>query len=206
MGTKVSGLNPKHVETDAGTDEADAVILAVPHELAAGLAPPGTVDADALARLGTSPIVNLHIHYDRRVLPEPLAAALDSPVQWIFDRTAASGASEGQLVAVSLSHATGEIGIGGGASRALPSGARARAARDGRCRRDRLRGYARAARDLRRGARHAQAPAGHGHTYPRGLPRRSMDGHGLARNDGGRGTERARGGDRRDDQCHGETD
>jgi hydroxysqualene dehydroxylase len=110
VGTKVSGLNAKHVETDAGTDEADAVILAVPHELAAGLAPPGTVDADALARLGTSPIVNLHIHYDRRVLPEPLAAALDSPVQWIFDRTAASGASEGQLVAVSLSHATGEIG------------------------------------------------------------------------------------------------
>ena len=109
-GTKVSGVTGKHVQTDGGTDEADAVILAVPHELAAELAPPGTVDADALARLGASPIVNLHIHYDRRVLAEPLAAALDSPVQWIFDRTAAAGASEGQLVAVSLSHATDEIG------------------------------------------------------------------------------------------------
>ena len=54
--------------------------------------------------------MNLHIHYDRRVLDEPLAAALDSPVQWLFDRTAASGAKEGQLVAVSLSHATAEIG------------------------------------------------------------------------------------------------
>ncbi len=109
-GTKVSGVTGKHVQTDAGTDEADAVILAVPHELAAELAPPGTVDADALARLGASPIVNLHIHYDRQVLAEPLAAALDSPVQWIFDRTAAAGAREGQLVAVSLSHATDEIG------------------------------------------------------------------------------------------------
>ena len=58
---------------------------------------------EALARLGTSLIVNLHIHYDRQVLAEPVAAALDSPVQWLFDRTAASGATEGQLVAVSLS-------------------------------------------------------------------------------------------------------
>jgi uncharacterized protein with NAD-binding domain and iron-sulfur cluster len=54
--------------------------------------------------------VNLHVHYDRRVLDEPLAAALDSPVQWMFDRTAASGAREGQLVAISLSHALDEIG------------------------------------------------------------------------------------------------
>jgi uncharacterized protein with NAD-binding domain and iron-sulfur cluster len=54
--------------------------------------------------------VNLHVHYDRRVLEEPLAAALDSPVQWMFDRTGASGAHEGQLVAISLSHAVDEIG------------------------------------------------------------------------------------------------
>ena len=72
--------------------------------------PPGTVDPEALAGLGTSPIVNLHVHYDRGVLEEPLAAALDSPVQWMFDRTAASGAGNGQLVAISLSHAVDEIG------------------------------------------------------------------------------------------------
>ena len=83
------------------------VVLAVPHHAAAELAPDLEIDA---ARLGTSPIVNLHVHYDRRVLDEPLAAALDSPVQFMFDRTRASGAREGQLVAVSLSHAVGEIG------------------------------------------------------------------------------------------------
>jgi hydroxysqualene dehydroxylase len=110
IGTKVTGVTGTQVETDGGAAEADAVILAVPHDLVAELAPPGTVDAEALAGLGASPIVNLHVHYDRRVLDEPLAAALDSPVQWIFDRTAAAGATEGQLVAVSLSHATGEIG------------------------------------------------------------------------------------------------
>ena len=54
--------------------------------------------------------MNLHIHYDRPVLGEPLAAAVGSDVQWIFDRTKASGATEGQLVAISLSHAVAEIG------------------------------------------------------------------------------------------------
>ena len=97
------------VELDDGSDEADAVILALPHEAVAGVAPPGAVDPETLAGLGSSPIVNLHVHYDRRVLEEPLAAALDSPVQWMFDRTAASGACEGQLVAISLSHAVDEI-------------------------------------------------------------------------------------------------
>jgi uncharacterized protein with NAD-binding domain and iron-sulfur cluster len=43
------------------------------------------------------------------VLGEPVAAALESPLQWIFDRTTASGATTGQLVAVSLSHAIAEI-------------------------------------------------------------------------------------------------
>ncbi len=110
VGEKVIGVSGTHVQTEAGAPEFDAVILAVPHDVVAELAPPGTVDPEALVRLGASPIVNLHIHYDRRVLTEPVAAALDSPVQWIFDRTAAAGATEGQLVAVSLSHATTEIG------------------------------------------------------------------------------------------------
>jgi squalene-associated FAD-dependent desaturase len=104
-----------HVSTPVraveAAEEADAVILAVPHDVVADVAPPDAVDVDALAELGTSPIVNLHVHYDRSVLDEPLAAALDSPVQWMFDRTEASGAQDGQVVAVSLSHAVNEIGV-----------------------------------------------------------------------------------------------
>jgi hypothetical protein len=82
------------------------VIVAVPHQAAAELVPGLDVDG-----LGESPIVNLHVHYDRTVLDEPLAAALDSPVQFVFDRTGPSGAIEGQLLAISLSHAVDEIGV-----------------------------------------------------------------------------------------------
>jgi squalene-associated FAD-dependent desaturase len=110
-GTPVRAVTPDlKLLLDDGADEADAVIVAVPHEAVVGLIPGAATDVDRLAGLGTSPIVNLHIHYSRTVLASPVAAALGSPVQWIFDRTRASGAREGQLVAVSLSHATEEIG------------------------------------------------------------------------------------------------
>jgi squalene-associated FAD-dependent desaturase len=97
-----------HVQLEDATLEADAVVVAVPHTAVARLVPEGAVDADALERLGTSPIVNVHVHYDRRVLDEPFAATLDSPLQWLFDRTASSGTAEGQLIAISLSHAVDE--------------------------------------------------------------------------------------------------
>ena len=54
--------------------------------------------------------MNLHVHYDRRVLDEPFAAAVGTPVQWLFDRTGSSGVCRGQLVAVSLSAADGDLG------------------------------------------------------------------------------------------------
>jgi len=97
------------IQLDDGPDTAHAVIVAVPHYAAAELLPPGTLESDPDA-LGLSPIVNLHVHYDRRVLTEPFAAALESPVQFLFDRTAASGIDRGQLVVVSLSAADDEIG------------------------------------------------------------------------------------------------
>lgn len=99
LGTSLSGI----------PDEADAVVVAVPNHDAARLLPPAAADVGAIAALGSSPIVNLHVHYDRRVLDEPFAAALDSPVQWLFDRTSPSGTREGQLVSVSLSGAGHEI-------------------------------------------------------------------------------------------------
>jgi uncharacterized protein with NAD-binding domain and iron-sulfur cluster len=87
------------------------VIVAVPHESVTRIVPPAAVDADAIARLGSSPIVNLHVHFDRRVLDEPFAAAeAASPLQWLFDRTEASGIAGGQLVSVSLSGAQTDIG------------------------------------------------------------------------------------------------
>ncbi len=89
---------------------ADAVVLAVPHERAALLLPPGSgLERSRLASLGSSPIVNLHVAYDRRVLELPFAAGVGTPVQWVFDRTESSGLARGQLLAVSLSAADGEL-------------------------------------------------------------------------------------------------
>jgi squalene-associated FAD-dependent desaturase len=111
LGTPVRAVEGRKLQLDDGAQDADAVIVAVPHEFVARIVPPAAVDADAIARLGSSPIVNLHLHFDRRVLDEPFAAAeAASPLQWLFDRTEASGVAGGQLVSVSLSGAQTDIG------------------------------------------------------------------------------------------------
>jgi uncharacterized protein with NAD-binding domain and iron-sulfur cluster len=83
----------------------------VPPDVAARLVPPDAVASgagpgpDRWRELGASPIVNVHVIYDRRVTSLPFAAAVDSPVQWVFDRTRSSGLQAGQYLAVSLSAA-----------------------------------------------------------------------------------------------------
>ncbi len=90
---------------------ADAVVVAVPHDAAAELLPATSgVDAGALARLGASPIVNLHVVFDRPVTELAFAAGLGTPLQWIFDRTRSSGLARGQYLTVSLSAADAWVG------------------------------------------------------------------------------------------------
>jgi len=91
---------------------ADAVVLAVPHDKAAPLIPAQALPAgtvQAWSGLGASPIVNVHVIYDRKVTGLPFAAAVDSPVQWVFDRTEISGLASQQpgqqYLAISLSAA-----------------------------------------------------------------------------------------------------
>jgi squalene-associated FAD-dependent desaturase len=91
---------------------ADAVVLAVPHEAAAALIPAGALPESTVSAwdgLGAAPIVNVHVIYDRKVMDVPFAAAVDSPVQWVFDRTRISGmhasGAAGQYLAISLSAA-----------------------------------------------------------------------------------------------------
>jgi hydroxysqualene dehydroxylase len=99
----------------APTIESEAVILAVPADRANRLLPAGAgIDPRTSAMLGSSPIVNLHIVYDRRVLDVPFAAGVHTPVQWVFDRTAAGGLSDGQYLAVSLSAADDELNLPAG--------------------------------------------------------------------------------------------
>ncbi|HEU5270564.1 MAG TPA: hydroxysqualene dehydroxylase HpnE [Jatrophihabitans sp.] len=88
-------------------DRVGQVVLAVPPEQAERLLPAGTAGLPAgwSARLGSSPIVNVHLVYDRQVLTEPFLAGVHSPVQWLFDRTRQSGLADGQYLAISLSAA-----------------------------------------------------------------------------------------------------
>jgi len=91
---------------------AEAVIVAVPHTRAGALLEPLIAgSARRLEELGSSPIVNLHVVYDRPVSEERFAAGVGTPVQYLFDRTSAAGAPAGhQYLAVSLSGAEREMG------------------------------------------------------------------------------------------------
>jgi squalene-associated FAD-dependent desaturase len=96
LGTADSADSADSASEPSGATEllVDAVVLAVPHEAAARLIPPGALPDSTVAAwagLSASPIVNVHVIYDRPVMDVPFAAAVDSPVQWVFDRTGISG-------------------------------------------------------------------------------------------------------------------
>ncbi|MFF4702705.1 hydroxysqualene dehydroxylase HpnE [Streptomyces sp. NPDC001288] len=98
------------VQVPGETQTADTVVLAVAQREAYDLLPEGALDApENLLEIGTAPILNVHVIYDRTVLTKPFFAALGSPVQWVFDRTHASGLREGQYLALSQSAAQDEI-------------------------------------------------------------------------------------------------
>ncbi|HTZ86746.1 MAG TPA: hydroxysqualene dehydroxylase HpnE [Solirubrobacteraceae bacterium] len=103
------------VQTPEGDGlSAEAVIVALPHARAAGLIEPLLPrQAESIRGLGSSPIINLHVLYDRTVCEEPFAAGVGTPVQYLFDRSAAAGAPPGcQYLAVSLSGAEPEMELG----------------------------------------------------------------------------------------------
>src|SRR6266508_1804003 len=95
---------------NARTDQASLQLATMVFKT--GLLPARVVGpADQLERLGISPIINLHVVYDRVVTTLPFAAGLGTPVQWVFDRTESAGLdpSRGQCLAVSLSAAHDEV-------------------------------------------------------------------------------------------------
>jgi squalene-associated FAD-dependent desaturase len=94
--------------------DCDAAIVALPHPRAAEMLPAQAARTAQIAQrlrgIGVSPIVNLHVVYDRQVLDVPFAASVDSPVQYLFDRADAGGAPPGsQYLAVSLSGAVEDM-------------------------------------------------------------------------------------------------
>ena len=104
--------NPLGVRCDGEHLAADAVVAAVPHT-AADILPEGSVKQQSrLSELGESPIINVHLVYDQPVTDLPLAAALGSEAQFVFDRTAAA----------KLNSSSGESSNAGKASNAEKAG------------------------------------------------------------------------------------
>jgi squalene-associated FAD-dependent desaturase len=112
-GTRLAGGNGSHrAVADVTELKADGVVLAVPAAQAARLAGPvGVAGAGRWDGLGSSPIVNVHVVYDRQVTSLPFAAAVESPVQWVFDKTRQAGLAAGQYLAVSLSAADSYVDV-----------------------------------------------------------------------------------------------
>jgi squalene-associated FAD-dependent desaturase len=95
------------VRSTSGDIDADGVVVATDPVTAERLLPAGSLDQPAgwSARLGASPIVNVHVVLDRTVMTQDFLALVDSPLQWVFDRTSQSGLATGQYLALSLSAA-----------------------------------------------------------------------------------------------------
>jgi squalene-associated FAD-dependent desaturase len=109
--TRVTGLHRDGggwvVRADGEQLRADQLIVALPPAAAQAVLPSGAVPAPAgwADRLGAAPIVNVHIVLSEPVLSEPFVAVVGSPLQWVFDRTAAAGLAHGQYLAASVSAA-----------------------------------------------------------------------------------------------------
>jgi hydroxysqualene dehydroxylase len=95
-----------------GSIAADGVVVALPHYCTEDVLPPGTLPGQCRpSRLASSPIVNVHVRFDRHVTRLPFFAGLGADAQWVFDRTASSGlGGPGQYLAVSISAADDYIG------------------------------------------------------------------------------------------------
>ncbi len=110
----------KVVASDAGGGSvaADRLVLATSARHAHRLLEGAGVNDPALKRaadLPDSPIVNVHLFTDRPFLPAPVVVVPDSPLQWLFDRSALSSEGGGDPglfhSAISLSAAEAWVAV-----------------------------------------------------------------------------------------------
>jgi hydroxysqualene dehydroxylase len=98
-----------HLRADSGYRSAEAYVLALPVESVLDALPEPLRSQKFFARIGrieTSPIVNVHLWYDRAVWDRSFAAFLNTPVQWIFNKSKLWGLEgPGQYLDISLSGA-----------------------------------------------------------------------------------------------------
>ena len=101
---------------DGSVVSADAYVSALPYRALLD-ALPGEVAGDQFfskaSALESAPIVGIHLWYDRKVMDQDFVVFLDSPVQWVFNKTLIQGddEGEGQYVCVSISGAWRFAGV-----------------------------------------------------------------------------------------------
>ncbi len=95
--------------SDGEVAQADAYVSALPFGVLLDTLPPevsGNPFFEPASGLSSSPIVDIHLWYDRPVMDGPLAAFLDSPVQFVFNKSLIQGSTgRGQYLCISLSGA-----------------------------------------------------------------------------------------------------
>ena len=98
------------VQTSNGVVKGDWYISALPSYDLTAMLPQSLADGDFFSRakgLSYSPIVDVHIWYDRPVMEEIFSGFVDSPLQWVFNKTRMRGdeGDSGQYLCISLSGA-----------------------------------------------------------------------------------------------------
>lgn len=105
----ITNGNVSGVDTGSEVISADAVVSAVPWDALPALLP-AELAADPFfapaSALEWSPIVGIHVWYDHPVMEEEFMATLDSPIQWVFNKSRIQGLSgPGQYLCISISGA-----------------------------------------------------------------------------------------------------
>jgi squalene-associated FAD-dependent desaturase len=99
-GVRVENGAITSVGFDAGGEErADAYVFAVPHDALAGLLPDAAKSGDPslanVQKIKDAPITGVHLWFDRLVMQEPFITLLDTTTQWIFNKSALYGSTNG---------------------------------------------------------------------------------------------------------------
>jgi squalene-associated FAD-dependent desaturase len=106
---ELDGGEISRIVTDSGYVSANAYVLALPVESVLETLPEAVARAPFFSRIGriqTSPIVNVHLWYDRPVWDRGFAAFLNTPVQWVFNKSKLwREPGPGQYLDISLSGA-----------------------------------------------------------------------------------------------------
>lgn len=78
------------IVADGDKREFDALVLAVPFQVAGPLLPPGPEGEPLkkdLSHFESSPITGIHLWFDREITPLPHAVLLDRTIQWMFQKS-----------------------------------------------------------------------------------------------------------------------